>query len=409
VTDRVLSMRDSDPVPFPTIASPQLRHDPALDEWRRDEPVRRIQLPYGRWCWVVTRHADVKLVLTDPRFSRRAAGKDDAPRKTPGVVQRGSLASMDGADHARLRRLVSRALTVRRMEALRPRTEQLVGTFLDSMAANGPRADLLTDLAMPVPIAVICELLGIPYDDRARFRGWAEQLLSTAATAEGSTNVTEVSIAHLWAYLGELIAARRRAPTDDLLSALIAARDEGDALTEDEMVWLAFTMLAGGFETTGHQIAKSALVLLDHPDELAKLRARPDLWPTAVDELLRYIPLGAGNGLPLEALEDVELSGVLIRAGDYVITSPAAANFDATVFGDAERLDVTRADNPHFGLGHGAHYCLGANLARMELHVALQSLFERFPAIRPAIPLEEVQWRADSAIWGVASLPVLLG
>jgi cytochrome P450 len=401
-------MRDSDPVPFPTIASPQLRHDPALDAWRREEPLRRIQLPYGRWCWVVTRHADVKLVLTDARFSRRAAGQDDAPRKTPGVVQRGSLASMDGADHARLRRLVSRALTVRRMEALRPRTEHLVGMFLDTMAANGPRADLLTDLAMPVPIAVICELLGIPYDDRSRFRGWAEQLLSTATPADASTNVTDESITQLWTYLGELIAERRRRPSDDLLSALIAARDEGEALTEDEMVWLAFTMLAGGFETTGHQIAKSALVLLSHPAELAKLSARPELWPLAVDELLRFIPLGAGNGLPLEALDAVELSGVVIEAGDYVITSPAAANYDDAVFDRAEHLDVERVVNPHFGLGHGAHYCLGANLAKMELHVALQSVFERFPAIELAVPAEQVPWRPDSAIWGVAALPVLL-
>ena len=174
------------------------------------------------------------------------------------------------------------------------------------------------------------------------------------------------------------------------------------------MVWLSFTMLAGGFETTGHQIAKSALVLLTHPDEVDKLRATPALWPTAVEELLRYIPLGAGNGLPLEALEDVELSGVVVRAGDYVITSPAAANFDDATFERAEQLDVARADNPHFGFGHGAHYCVGANLARMELQVTLQSLFQRFPHMRLAVREDDLVWRPDSAIWGVASLPVIL-
>jgi cytochrome P450 len=393
---------------FPTVSNPDMRHDPALDAWRRDEPVKRVQLPYGRWCWIVTRHEDVKLVLTDARFSRRAAAQDDAPRKTPGVVQKGSLASMDGPDHTRLRRLVSRALTVRSVEALRPRTQELVDGFLTSMAATGHEADLIQDLALPVPISVICELLGIPYEDRTRFRGWADALLSTSPTPGADTTITETAVAHLIAYLAELIDERRRRPTDDLLGALVAVRDGGDTLTEAEMVSLAFTLLAGGFETTGHQIAKSAFSLLEHPDQLAKLRARPELWSTAVDELLRFIPLGAGNGLPLEALVDIELSGVTIHAGEYVITAPAAANFDEAVYERPDELDVTRTENPHFSLGFGPHYCLGANLAKMEMHVTLQSLFERFPNITLAVAPDELRWRPSSAIWGFESLPVIL-
>ena len=395
---------------FPTVLSPNMRHDPALDEWRRAEPVKKVQLPYGRWCWMVTRHEDIKVVLTDPRFSREAAARDDAPRKTPGVLQKGSLASMDGADHARQRRLVSRALTVRRMEALRPRTQELADTFLDAMAAAGPRADLVRDLALPIPISVICEMLGIPYEDRSRFRGWADAFMSTTPTADGATTtVTADAFTHLIGYLHEQIALRRQHPTDDLLGALVAVRDGGDTLSEDEMVNLAFTLLVGGFETTAHQIAKSAYCLLLHPDELAKLRARPELWPSAVDELLRYIPLGAGNGLPLKTLEDVELSGVLMRAGDYVVTAPASANFDEAVYADPERLDIERADNPHLALGHGPHYCLGANLAKLELHVALQSLFERFPELALAVAPEDVPWRSASAVWGFDELPVTLG
>jgi cytochrome P450 len=397
-----------DVAPFPTITTPQLRHDPALDEWRATDPVRRVQLPFGRWAWMVTRYDDVKVVMTDPRFSRRAAAADDAPRKTPEVVQRGSLASMDGADHARLRRLVSRALTVRRVEAHRSHTQALVDSFLDAMDANGPEADVLRELALPVPMAVICQMLDIPYDDRDKFAVWTARHLSTTPPAEGEQSVTATAIEHLWAYLRELIAERRLQPGDDLLSGLIAARDADDALTEDELVWLAFTLLAGGYETTAQEIAKFALVLLTHRDQLDVLRARPELWPSAIDELLRLVPLGAGNALPLEALEDVELSGVTVRAGDYVITAPAAANLDPSVFADAERLDVTRADNPHFGLGHGPHYCLGANLAKMELHVALQSFFERFPTVELAVAPAEVRWNPDHAIWGVAALPVCL-
>jgi nocardicin N-oxygenase len=394
--------------PFPTVTRPQLRHDPALDRWRVEEPVRRIQMPHGRWCWVVTRNADVREVMTDPRFSRRAAAADDAPRRTPGVVQRGSLASMDGADHSRLRRLLSRALTVRHMEALRPRTVELVTGFLDALEATGPDAELVHGLCRPVPISVICELLDVPAEDRDRFEHWAALVLSTRPPQEGESDDTSVAVAALWAYLGELIAARRREPGDDLLTRLVEARDEGDALTEDEMVWLSFTMLAGGFETVSQLIAKSIVVLLQHPTQLATVQADPELWTSAVEELLRFIALGPGTSLPLEALEDVELSGVRISAGDYVLTAPAAANFDTDAFDDPERLDLTRADNLHLGLGHGAHYCLGANLAKMEMQVTLRLLFERFPELHLAVAVDDLPWVPNHAVWGLADLPVRL-
>jgi cytochrome P450 len=395
-------------VEFPTVA-PMLHHDPALDRWRRDEPVRKIQLPYGRWCWIVTRYDDVKLVLTDPRFSRRAAAQDDAPRKTAGVIQRGSLASMDGPDHLRLRRLVSRALTVRHMEMLRPHTQEVTTRFLEAMVAAGGTRDVVSELARPVPIAVICEMLGIPYADRERFIGWADAYLATTPADADAVTMADTARDHLFRYLGELVAARRRAPTDDLLSGLVAARDGGDSLDEHELLSLSFTLLAGGFETTATMIAKSVLVLLLHPDQVSTLRAQPNLWPNAVDELLRFIPLGAGNALPLEVLEDVELSGVSLRAGDYVMTSPAAANFDEAQFDAPERLDVQRNEAAHFSLGFGGHYCLGANLAKMELHVALQSLFARFPEVSLAVDDEALEWRTSTAVWGVESLPVTLG
>jgi cytochrome P450 len=174
------------------------------------------------------------------------------------------------------------------------------------------------------------------------------------------------------------------------------------------MVWLSFTMLAGGFETVSQQIAKSIVVLLEHPVQLAAVQAAPELWPAAVEELLRFIALGPGTSLPLEVLEDVELSGVHISAGDYVLPSPAAANFDPEAYDDPERLDLTRADNLHLSLGHGPHYCLGANLAKMEMQVTLRLLFERFPDLRLAVPAEELPWVPDHAVWGLARLPVAL-
>jgi cytochrome P450 len=188
----------------------------------------------------------------------------------------------------------------------------------------------------------------------------------------------------------------------------VQVRDAGDSLTEDEMVWLSFTMLAGGFETVSQQIAKSIVVLLTHPAELERVRSDPSLWPNAADELLRFIALGPGTSLPLEALEDVEIRGVLICAGDYVISSPAAANFDRDAFENPRQLDLTRADNLHLSLGHGPHYCLGANLAKMELQVTLRLLFERFPDLRLDVPVEELSWVPDHAVWGLEALPVTL-
>jgi nocardicin N-oxygenase len=174
------------------------------------------------------------------------------------------------------------------------------------------------------------------------------------------------------------------------------------------MVWLSFTMLAGGFETVSQLIAKSIVVLLQHPTQLATVQADPELWTSAVEELLRFIALGPGTSLPLEALDDVELSGVRISAGDYVLTAPAAANFDTDAFDDQERLDLTRADNLHLGLGHGAHYCLGANLAKMEMQVTLRLLFERYPEVQLAVPVDDLPWVPNHAVWGLADLPVRL-
>ena len=223
-------------------------------------------------------------------------------------------------------------------------------------------------------------------------------------------SITEVMAAHaeLLAYLAELIAQRREHPTGDLLGALVVLRDEGDALSEDELVNLGLAMLVGGYETTAAQLGKSMLCLLLHPDEVRKIQADPEVIATAVEELLRFVPLSSGTALAWVATEDVELSGVMVRAGDAVMASAAGANLDDTVFDEPERFDVTRDPNPHLSFGHGTHFCLGAHLARMEMQVAIGTLFTRFPGVHLAVPAGEVPWRVGSAVWGLEALPVVL-
>ena len=259
-------------------------------------------------------------------------------------------------------------------------------------------------VALPLPITMICELLGVPFDDRERFHGWANIFMS----ASGYT-VEELLDAHgqLSGYLAGLIASRRERPTDDILGALVAARDDDDSvITEGELISLCMAILVAGYETTANQLAKFVLCLLDRPDQWQLLLERPDVVPNAVEELMRYIPLSAGPALPYLATEDVEIGGVLIRAGDAVIASTASANRDELVFAHADTVDVERADIFQLGFGHGAHFCLGAHLARVELQVAISTLLERFPDLRLAVPADQVPWKDGSSVWGLEALPL---
>jgi len=389
---------------FPTVEGRGFTPDPVLAE-RRDggEPIFKIQPLYGSEAWLVTRLDDVRAVLTDNRFSRAATIGVDVARTQPHPSRETTIIGMDPPDHTRVRRLISGAMTPRRIEDLRPLTQQLVDQLLDAIAAAGSPADVVTDLAFPLPIAVISELLGVPYADRNSFRGWADTFMSST----GHT-VDEIMQAHadLSAYLGELIAVRRATPHDDLLGALVVARDERGSLSEPELVSLGIALLLGGFETTASHIAKSVLCLLTHPEQLQRLRDDPTLVPQAVEELLRYVPIAAGTAIAYIATEDVEMRGVTIRAGDAVMASAVAANRDPNAFERPDELDVTRATCPHVGLGHGIHFCLGAHLARMELQVAIGSLVSRFPNLRLHVDPAEVRWKTGSAVWGLESLPI---
>jgi cytochrome P450 len=387
--------------PFP----PPRPGEPAA-EWarlRRKSPVVRVKLPTGDLAWLVTGYADNRRLLTDPRFSRAATTRPGAPRLQPIPPDPSSLFSMDPPDHTRLRRLVSHAFTARHIETMLPAIERKVDSLLDAMIAQGPPADLVTGLGRVLPISVICELLGTPDDDHAMIAGWVDVLLSLTSTPPPEIRATRE---RLKAYLAALIATKRRQPGDDLITKLIAARDEDDALSEDELIMLGATMLTGGFLTTASEIGLSALTLLRHPAQAAALRADPSLLPGAIDELLRFNALTTGGGLIRIATEDVELGGVHIAAGEAVLPGLSSANRDESVFDDPDRFAIDRRPNPHLTFGLGIHYCLGAPLARLEVQAAMAGLLRKMPALRLAVAEDGLQVQPGHLVRGLPTLPV---
>ncbi|MEU5882421.1 cytochrome P450 [Spirillospora sp. NPDC047279] len=374
--------------------------DPHYGWLREHHPVSRIRLRGGADAWLVTRWEDARRVFADPVFSRaRAGGMPFGPQdRAP------SIADMDPPEHTRVRRLALTAFTHRRVRLMRPRVEQIVAGLLDGMAAHGAPADLVGHLALPLPVTVICELLGVPAGDRDRFTSWSDAWLSVSAhTPEQMAE----SGRQLDAYLGGLIAQRREEPAGDLLSALAhLPDDEGGGLSEAELLSLSTTLLVAGYETTAGQIANITYTLLDQRHHWDRLVAEPDLLPAAIEELLRLLPLGATPGLPRVATADVELGGVKIRAGETVVVARTAASRDEEVFAQGDTLDFDRADNPHLAFGHGVHHCLGAHLARLELQVALGALLARLPGLRLAVPKDELRWKDGLAVRGLRQLPV---
>lgn len=380
-----------------------LEIDPMYFWLQEHEPLARVKLPYGEEGWLLTRYDDVRSALGDARFSLAEAAVRDVPRLTP---QRygGILTDQDPPEHTRLRRLVAKAFTARRVEQLRGHAEQITSELLDEIVKTGPPADLSQALAVPLPGLMICELIGVPYADRDQFRDWVGAWMSvTALTPEQRGEY----IAQLAGYLASLAAQRRRNPADDLLGALVIASDEGDRLTEDEVVQLTVVLLAAGYESTASQIVNFTYALLTHPDQLALLRSRPDLMAGAVEELMRWTPLLAvADVLPRYALEDVELSGGTVRAGEPVLLAKHAANRDWRRYEDPDRLDIARDAQGELGFGHGAHHCLGAPLARMDVQTALAALLERFPDLRLAVPEAELEWKSGMAVRGPVALPI---
>lgn len=378
----------------------ELDLDPRYVQLRRDAPIARVRLPNGDDAWLVTRWEDARTVLADPVFSRaQAVGRSPSAQRRETFIT-----DMDPPEHTRVRRHALTAFTHRRVKLLRPRAQQIVDTLLTEMLAHGQPADLVQHLALPLPVTIICELLGIPFEDRDRFQTWSDAFLSvTAYTAQ------EVQAAHhdLDTYLADLITRRRAAPADDLLSALVHVRDDQGGLSESELVNLGIGLLIAGYETTATQITNLIYTLLTHRRHWNRLLDQPELLPTALEELLRYVPLGSDTGMPRVATRDVHLGEVLIHAGETVLAARPAANRDKAVFTDPETLTLDRPNNPHLAFGHGIHHCLGAHLARMELQVAIGSLLDRLPQLHLAVPRSRLRWKTGLTVRGLHELPVV--
>ncbi|MFD1149889.1 cytochrome P450 [Saccharothrix hoggarensis] len=367
---------------------------PTWARLREEAPAVRVRTLAGAVVWLVTRYDDVKLVLADPRFSRAGVVAEGAPRVGVSRPLPGTLPTTDPPEHTRLRKLVSGAFSHRRIERTRPWVRELCEELADDVVDG---ADLRRVYALPLPLQVICTLLGVPYGDRERFREWVELAYSMEMSEQSRV---EAAMASLVAYMGELVAAKRReARSDDLLDELCAT-----PLTHDELVAFALNLLVAGHETSANQITGFVATLLRDRSAWERLVADPSLVPSAVEELMRFTRLSDVGQLRV-ALEDVPVAGVVIRAGEGVMASIGSANRDPRAFPHPDRLDLGRTPNPHLALGVGPHFCLGAQLARIELREALTVLLERFPGLRAARPVEELAWRRV-LVSGLAELPV---
>ncbi|MFI6594673.1 cytochrome P450 [Nonomuraea sp. NPDC050536] len=382
---------------MPTTRQPGCPFDPPkeLIDAQRHGPISRTTHFGGSPGWLITGYDLVRSVLADPRFSSRKEllnfGDFEVPPAPPG-----EFLLMDDPHHSRYRKPLVGKFTVRRMRLLTERVEQITAECLDAMEKAGPSADLVTAFAKPIPAIIICELLGVPYEDRGSFQENVDKFMN------GETSDEDVLAAYtaVQSYLAELVVAKRANPTDDVLSELT----DSD-LTDEELKGVSLILLAAGLDTTANMLALGTFALLQNPAQLAALRADPALTEKAVEELMRY--LSVAKTFWRTALEDVEVGGQLIEAGTTVTLSLNTANRDPKRFTDPHVLDLRRQDGGHLAFSHGVHQCLGQQLARVEMRVAFTALLDRFPTLRLAVPAEEVSLRPETAdIYGVKSLPV---
>ena len=384
---------------------------PTYAELRSTAPIHRVTLPHGRGVWQVTRYEDVLAVFKDERFVkewRMALAPDQLAHipRIPPVMEPLSknMLETDPPDHERLRALVSKAFTPRLVARMRPRIQTIADSLLDAVEDKG-EMDLIDDYAFPLPITVIAELLGVPSEDRNEFRAWTDAAVSGDGTAE---YLETVLIPHMQAfsdYLLGMFDEKRENPKDDLISALVRPEEAGERLSEDELLGMVFLLLVAGHETTVNLIGNGTLALLQHPDQLEKLRNDPSLIKSAIEELLRY------DG-PLEtsperfAREDIAIGGTVIPRGEMVRVVIAAADRDPERFPDPDALDIARTDNRHLAFGKGIHHCLGAPLARMEGQIAIDTLLRRMPGLRLQEPPESMSWRPGIVMRGLRGLSV---
>ncbi|MEV0751531.1 cytochrome P450 [Streptosporangium sp. NPDC050280] len=372
--------------------------DPELATAREEPGLRRVATPYGQDAWLVTRYDDVRTVLRNAELFSYASGINLPPMSEEQTkrIRAGALLMMDPPDHTRLRRMLTPEFTMRRIRRLEPRVREIVADHLDAMERTGAPADLVSQFATPIPSLVICELLGVPYEDRDAFQA------SSVAVLDFNRSPEERGRAQmeLIAYMTGLVGRARAEPGEDLIGMLV--REHGDDLTTDELVGIGGLLLVAGHETTANMIGLGTLALLRHPEQLGLFREDPGRAGGLVEELLRWLTI-VHQGATKVAMADTEISGVPIAKGDVVVVSLPAANRDPALTEDPERLDIERPDLAHVAFGYGAHHCIGAPLARMEMRIAFSALFERFPGLREA---GEPEFRSFNVVYGLSAFPV---
>lgn len=396
------------PIKSPDLASPSFKANPHpfYARLRTEAPVYRTRWTFLRLpAWIVTRYDDVLIVLRDERFSKDfSAVTRWAPRPIRLLTK--NLLGLDPPEHTRLRNLVSKAFTPRVVDRLSDRIQETCDELLDAAAAS-QRLDLVREYALPLPITVIADLLAIPQQDRHQFNSWSRQFTASSSGAFLDVLPGWWSMWRFGRYFRALVALRRADPQDDLVTALIRAEEEGDKLSEDELIAMLGLLLVAGYETTVSLIAGGALALIEHPRQRDLLRANPSLADSAIEELLRYTsPLEFAT--PRTAREDVMLAGTCIPRGGLVLAALGSANRDESQFQDPDTLDITREHNRHLAFGFGTHFCLGAPLARLEGKIALTTLYRRFPDLRLARQPESLRWRRGLLFRGLEELPVVL-
>ncbi|NEC91811.1 cytochrome P450 [Streptomyces sp. SID12501] len=390
--------------PLPYQRDPACPFDPgsALREAQRNDPVHKYRLPDGRDIWVVTRYDDVRQMFTDPRLSSALTpytlmlpGLDDTGLKVPP----GSFVNMDPPHHTRLRRMVASSFTNRRMKELAPRLERIAEDCLDAMERTGQPADFMTGFAFPFPLLAICELLGLTDEQRDAYLDLTTRATGLAATPEEAHQL----LAEAQRLMSDAVAAQRATPGDGMIGMLV--EEQGHDVDDEEIVGISNMHLTAGLDTVANTLGLGVLALFDNPGQLALLRDDPAVLDTAVEELMRYLSVISATG-GRTATEDLELGGVTIRAGEYVVPALAVANRDPAHYDDPDRLDLTRTPAQQIGFGHGVHRCIGGAMTLMEMRIGFSAVLRRFPELRLAVPREDVVYRGYNMVHGALAIPV---
>ena len=377
---------------------------------RAGQAISRVVLPTGKTAWLIMSHEYLRQILGDPRVSvnRTSPGYPhligvDPQSMGPIASITNALVGLDPPEHAIHRRMIINEFTVRRLQAMRPRLQEITDGRINDLLGIGPPADLAEALSIPVPSLMICELLGVPYGDHAAFQRYAHVAFGAKATPHDRF----AAILELRAYLDKLVADKEGHPGDDLIGRLVVRYRDADIYDHEHMVGLATLLLIAGHETTANMITLGTLALMENPGQLAEIKRDPAVIPRAVDEILRYLSIADAIGGARVALDDIEIGGVVIRKGDGLIALLSGANRDETVYGDPDTLDIRRGARQHVAFGYGIHQCLGQNLARMELEIVFGTLFKRIPELRLAIPIEKLLFKDEmSGVYGLHEMPV---